>query len=402
MGADPINKPRNRPVCIFIMDSQLKDERLYYLDWLRVFAVMLLIPYHTGMIFVNWDFHIKNNVRSTGLTIINAFIDNWHMPLFFLLAGASTWFALKKRPAGAYIKERFLRLILPLVFGVLVIVPPQTFYERIQKSGFSGNYFDFCSHLFNGLYPEGNLTWNHLWFLFYLFFISVAVLPLILRWKSGRGASSIESFCKWTAKGHRIFLLFIPLAIIQMTLKVAFPGPQNIVTDWARILFMLFIFLCGVLFYLVPGFREAIDRNLGAAFAIGVAIFAFFIILNYLNYKFIIGYNIPNLMQLGIKSLATWCWIIVLLGFAQRYLNFSNRFLDYANEGVLPIYILHQTIIIILGFYIVETEFSVITKYIFINIISLVLIMAIYEGLVRRFAALRFLLGMRPMPKKTY
>ncbi|MCP4367770.1 MAG: acyltransferase family protein, partial [Deltaproteobacteria bacterium] len=140
------------------MDNQLKNERLFYLDWLRVFAVLLLIPFHTGMIFVHWDFHIKNSTTSTGITIINAFINNWHMPLFFLLSGASTWFALNKRTPFAYIKERFSRLFIPLVFGMFIIVPPQTFYERIQKSDFCGNYLDFYSHLFNGFYPEGNLT----------------------------------------------------------------------------------------------------------------------------------------------------------------------------------------------------------------------------------------------------
>lgn len=383
------------------MQNQLKDERLYYLDWLRVFAVLLLIPYHTGMIFVNWDFHIKNDVTSTGLTIINAFIDNWHMPLFFLLAGASTWFALTKRPPAAYIKERFLRLILPLIFGILIIVPPQTFYERIQKFGFTGNYFDFYSHLFNGIFPKGNLTWNHLWFLFYLFFISLAVLPLILSWKSGRGASCIESFGKWTAQGHRIFLLFLPLAIIQMTLKVAFPGPQIVVSDWARILFMLVIFLYGVMFYLSPLYKEAIDRNFGLALGTGIAIFALFMIIHFLDYRFVFGYNFPNLMQLGIKSLATWCWLIVLLGFAQRNLNFSNNFLEYASEGVLPIYILHQTVIIVLGYYIINTELSIPAKYALINILSFIIIIAIYDLMVKRSNVLRFLFGMRSMPRNT-
>ena len=233
---------------------------------------MLLIPYHTGAIFANFDFHIKNNVTSTGLTIIDIFIDNWHMPLFFLLAGASTWFALNKRSHSCLHKGTFSATYCSTGIWYYYNCSTQTFYERIQKSGFSGNYFDFYSHLFNGFYPKGNLQWCHLWFLFYLFFISVAVLPLILNWKSGRGASFIESFCTWLAKGRRIFLLFIPLAIIQMTLKVAYPGPQNIVSDWARILFMIVIFLYGVLFYKFPWFRESIERNLGVAFAIGVAI----------------------------------------------------------------------------------------------------------------------------------
>lgn len=384
------------------MQNLLKNERLYYLDWLRVFAVMLLIPYHTGAIFANFDFHIKNNVTSTGLTIIDIFIDNWHMPLFFLLAGASTWFALNKRTQVAYIKERFIRLIVPLVFGIIIIVPPQTFYERIQKSGFSGNYFDFYSHLFNGFYPKGNLQWCHLWFLFYLFFISVSVLPLILNWKSGRGASFMESFCTYLAKGHRIFLLFIPLAIIQMTLKVAYPGPQNIVSDWARILFMIVIFLYGVLFYIFPWFRESLERNFGVAFATGVTISTFIIIMHLFNYRLVFGYNVPNLLQLGINSLATLCWLIVLLGFSQRTLNFSNRFLEYASEAVLPIYIIHQTIIIIFGYYIVNTDFSLIVKYILINMVSFVLIVAIYDTIVKRFGLLRFLFGMRSMQKKIY
>lgn len=382
------------------MQQQLKNERLYYLDWLRVFAVILLVPYHTGMIFVHSDFHIKNNVTSTGITIINWFIDNWHMPLFFLLAGASTWFALNKRSTYAYIKERFMRLIIPLIFGIIIIVPPQTFYERIQKSGFSGNYFAFYSHLFNGIFPKGNLTWNHLWFLFYLFIISISVLPLILSWKSGRGAFGIESFCKWLAKDRRIFILFIPLAIIQMTLKVAYPGPQNIVSDWARILFMIFIFLYGVLFYIFPWYRESLERNLGIAFVTGVGIFALLIALYLLDYRLDFGYNLPNLLQLAISSLATFCWLIVLLGFAKRVLNFSNRFLEYASEGLLAFYILHQTVIIVLGYHIVQTDYSILIKYLSINLISFTLIVAIYETMVKRFAVLRVLFGMRPLQKQ--
>ncbi len=382
------------------MQNPLKNERLYYLDWLRVFAVILLVPYHTGMTFVESDFHIKNNIISSKITTINALIDNWHMPLFFLLAGASTWFALAKRSSYAYVKERFLRLIVPLIFGILIIVPPQTFFENIQKSGFMGNYLEFYSHLFNGIYPKGNLNWNHLWFLFYLFIISITVLPLILFWKSNQGISFLESFCQWLAHGRRIFLLFIPLAIIQVALKVAYPGPQNIVSDWARILFMLFIFIYGAMFYIFPWFRESLERNVKLAFVIGIVIYAIFISMRLLDYKLNFGYNLPSLLLLGISSLSTFCWLIVILGFSQQRLNFSNRFLEYASEGVLAFYILHQTVIIILGYYVVQTGHSIIVKYLFINIISFALIMAIYETLVRRFSILRALFGMRPLPRK--
>ena len=379
------------------MEKHSIQQRLYYLDWLRVFAVILLVPYHTGMIFMTWDFPIKNDVTSTGITICNVFIENWHMPLLFLLSGASTWFALNKRSPRAYIRERFRRLFVPLIFGMLIVVPPQTFYERIQKSGFDGNYFDFYAHLFNGIYPEGNLTWNHLWFLLYLFIISLSVLPLIARWKAGSGKALIGSCFAWLTKGHRIFLLFIPLAVIQMTLKVAFPGPQNIVSDWARLLFMLCIFVYGVKLFQCPGFRESLERNLSIAFVIGLSIFVFFVTAPYLGCRFYGGYNLPNLFQLGVKSLATLCWLIALLGFAQRSLNFGNRFLVYANEAVLPFYILHQSVIIILGYYIVKTNYPLMVKYTVINILSFMLSVAVYEIFIRRISLVRVLFGMRLM-----
>jgi peptidoglycan/LPS O-acetylase OafA/YrhL len=323
------------------------------------------------------------------------------MPLLFLLAGASTYFALNKRRPKTYIKERFLRLFVPLIFGMLIIVPPQTYYERIQKSGFEGNYFDFCSHLFNGFYPEGNLTWNHLWFLFYLFFISMFVLPLIMRLKSDRGPSVIEGLFAWLAEKRRIFYLFIPLAIIQVTLKVAFPGPQNIVSDWARILFMLCIFLYGAMFFTFPGFKASFERNLGVAFGVGVVILAFFIALHLLGYRFRFGYNVPNLLQLAVKSFATLCWLIVLLGFSQRTLNFSNGFLQYASEAVLPFYILHQSVIIVFGYYVVKTDLSLMVKYAIINVLSFAITLAIYDALVKRIGILRFMFGMRTIKEVT-
>ena len=366
-----------------------------YLDWLRVLAVMLLVPFHTGMIFVVWDFHIKNAERSTGLTILNAFIDNWHMPLLFLLAGAATWLALNKRTAGDYVRERILRLIVPLLFGILVIVPPQTYCERLQKSGFRGSLFDLYAHLFNGVYPQGNLTWNHLWFLLYLFLMSLALLPLIRKWKRHPGRAPLQNLTGWLAKGRRVFLLALPLVVIQMSLKVAFPGPQNLLSDWARLLFMMVIFLYGVLFCGSTELQRSLGRNRSPALAAGLAVFFAFVLLHIVGYRFDFGYNFPNLMQLGVKSVATWCWLIAILGFAQQYFSVSNRFLAYANEAVLPFYILHQTVIIVLGYPIVKTALPLMSKYVLINVLSFLVTIALYDLLVKRWNVVRFFFGMR-------
>jgi hypothetical protein len=377
------------------MLATVSSERQPYLDWLRFLAVMLLVPFHTGMIFVVWDFHIKNDETSIGLTILNAFIDNWHMPLLFFLAGAATWLALNKRTARDYVGERILRLIVPLLFGILVIVPPQTYCERLQKSGFRGSLFDLYAHLFNGVYPQGNFTWNHLWFLLYLFLISLALLPLIGKWKRQPGRAPLESLTGWLAHGRRVFLLALPLVVIQTSLKVAFPGPQNLLSDWARLLFMMVIFLYGVLFCGSTDLQRSLGRNRSTALAAGLAIFFAFVLLHIVDYRFDFGYNFPNLLQLGVRSVATWCWLIAILGFAQQYFSVGNRFLAYANEAVLPFYILHQTVIIVLGYPVVKTALPPMTKYVLINVLSFLVTMALYDLLVKRWNVVRFFFGMR-------
>jgi surface polysaccharide O-acyltransferase-like enzyme len=131
------------------------------------------------------------------------------------------------------------------------------------------------------------------------------------------------------------------------------------------------------------------------ALVTGTAISAFYLTIYGLGYRLVFGYNLPKLIELGTESLATLCWLIVLLGWAQRILNHRNRFLDYASEAVLPIYILHQTIIICLGYYIVNTNLSLVIKYLLINFLSFILIIPIYDTIVRRIGVLRVLFGMR-------
>lgn len=377
------------------MEKALPIKRRYDLDWLRALAVLLLVPFHTGMIFVVWDFHIKNAETSMVLTVLNAFVDNWHMPLLFLLAGAATWLALDKRAAGDYVRERFQRLIVPFLFGMLVIVPPQTYCERLQKSGFTGSLFDVYANLFNGVYPQGNLTWNHLWFLLYLFLIALVLLPLIITWKRNPASSGLPPLAGWLAQGRRVFLLFLPLAAVQVSLKVAFPGPQNLVSDWARLLFMMVIFLYGILFCSSPDLQRSVVRNRFTALATGLAIFFAFVLLHIVGYRFDFGYNAPNLVRLGVQSLATWCWLTAILGFAQKHLDRPNRFLVYANEAVLPFYILHQTVIILLGYHLVKTGLALWTKYALINLLSFIVTVALYDLLVKRWNLVRVLFGMR-------
>ena len=112
-------------------EGTTKSIRCYELDWLRVMAVLVLVFFHSSEIFsIGW-FHIKNAETSRFFSALSGFIYIWHMPLFFLVAGASTWFALEFRTGRAYVKERMYRLMIPLIFGVLLLIPPQSYFENV-------------------------------------------------------------------------------------------------------------------------------------------------------------------------------------------------------------------------------------------------------------------------------
>src|SRR5688572_20152599 len=136
------------------MDS-ISTTRLYFLDWLRVLAFGLLVFYHTGLIFVDWGFHISNDLFSESLKFPMLFVNQWRLPLLFFVSGAGIYFALGKRNVSKFAKERFTRIFIPLVFGILVVIPPQVYLEWKHHGAFHGSYWGFYPVFFQ------HITWNH-------------------------------------------------------------------------------------------------------------------------------------------------------------------------------------------------------------------------------------------------
>ena len=167
--------------------NSMPSTRLYYLDWLRVLAMLGVFFYHNSMLFNELgDWHIKNDTTNIVATVYNAFTVQWGMPLFFILAGAGTYYALKVIRARQYALERTLRLLVPLIFGWLVIIVPQAYYQAIFNGiKLSGNIFELYVQYLKTL-PD--LEWFHLWFLEQLFIFSIITLPLfVLLSKNRRG-----------------------------------------------------------------------------------------------------------------------------------------------------------------------------------------------------------------------
>ena len=314
----------------------LYQRRVYYVDWLRILAVLLLVPFHAAMIFVPWTYHVKNAETSVGLEVFNRFLNMWHMPLLFFVSGAGTWFALRHRTPGEYVRERVRRLLVPLVFGILVIIPPQTYLERLQKGQFEGSYLDFYPHFFEGIYPEGNLTWNHLWFLAYLFVFSVLLVPLFV-W--ARGKSGHARLCRWASRfrtGRSLLPLAIPLMAIQVSLRVRWPGHQNLFDDWANFCFYITMFGYGYILFAMEGVVDHVARHRRLFLGLGLLGWLVVVAAEYSGAGPGFGYNVACLVYLAFCGLNTWCWVLAIVGFARVMLDRAGTYHSYAATASLP------------------------------------------------------------------
>lgn len=379
--------------------AQIETERRYDIDWLRVLAVVLLIYFHTARIFNHEAFYVKNDVLSYGIDIFVSFVSQWHMPLFFLLSGSATWFALRFRTGGQYVKERCKRLFIPFVFGTLVIVPPQVYYTLLNTPDYHDSYLEFYPHFFtidqaNKGYGA-SFEWAHLWFIIYLFVFSLIALPLFLYLKTA-GRSFIDQFGALCERPGAIFLLAIPLAAIQGALRPRWPGLQNLYDDWANFFFYITFFIYGYLICYDARLGKAIDKHGKISLVMAVASMSIIFGLWWTNSVPTRGYSLGYILYQAFRGCNSWFWVVAFLSLGRKYLNFNNKLLQYANQAAYPFYILHQTVIVIIGFYLVRTNAGVMEKYLLISTVSLMVTIVLYDGFVRRINIVRFLFGLKP------
>lgn len=361
--------------------------------------MLVVFVFHSGMFFTTWPWHLKNNELYFPAEAFNSFADLWQMPVLFLVSGAATWFSLRSRRAGNFINERMLRLLVPFAFGILVINPPQVYLERIYKHQFQGSFFAFYPHFFQGSYTytgTGNFSWHHLWFLLYLFIITLIALPIFLFLNRPRGKKLVDGLASFVSKPGAIFAWFLPMALCLMLLQPLFPSAEkNLVGDMASFAEYLFYFVFGYLFFMDRRFWDAIERHAFPALVLAVATSAAGTYLELSNSVPAVGYSVARFGALGLYTLCGWCWIVTFLGMARKFLSFSNRFLSYANEAVLPFYVLHHMVIIGVGSYVIQWDIPVLAKYLLIIAMSFTIIMLLYEFVVKRTNVTRFLFGMR-------
>lgn len=366
--------------------------RRYDLDWLRVLAILAIFIYHSMRFFNSETWHIKNPTSYLIADVLETILANWIIALIFTISGASLFFTLEKGDAGKIIKDKVLRLVVPLVvMGMVVFGALQIYLDRLSHGTFSGSLFEFIPLYFQ----QGEFNWEgvHLWYLEMLFIFCLIFLPILLWFKRGSGQSVLSRLGDLFSSSGMIYLLTLPTILcLILTDRESFLGN----TDWGggSILTHATFFLSGFLIISHKGLQKNI-QNLRWLSLILV------VILMVTIYSLLMTIGEPPsgtlLSTLGrtLWGLWSWSWVLTILGFGMKHFNINKPILSYANEAVLPFYILHHPVLLSVGYFVVQWAIPDAVKFVVIDGISFAIIMVLYEFVVRRFNVVRFLFGMK-------
>lgn len=370
------------------------------LDWLRVIAFGLLILYHSGMAWSGWGWHIDSPESLPWLVEAMRFTNRWRIPLIFMVSGGAIVLALGQRPPGVFMRDRVRRLLLPLAFGILVIVPPQVYIERHASGQFPGSFLEWLPHAYAGIYPKGNLSWHHLWFVAYVLILTFVLLPVFLwaRTPAGQAAQTRVAVAMRATGLH--WLMAVPLAASIAFLSPISHNVNGFIGDWHGIATAALLLLYGGFVYGTPHMLATLNRQRWVSLAIAVAAF---VALDLLVFHAAPGARVRVLgvpVYAPLSAINTVAWLFAFIGLANRYLQMRPRFLVEATELVFPFYIIHQTVTVIAVYWLLRLAVPSVPAYLLTVLATFGVTGLICAFLVRPWPRVRPLFGLKPQPAR--
>jgi hypothetical protein len=314
---------------------------------------MLLIFYHVGMYYVTWDWHVKSPYASNTIEPLMMLTSPWRLTLLFLISGVATGYLLARQGVKNFLGSRSFRLLVPLVFGMAVIVPPQSYLQVVEQAGYAGGYADFWRLYitgFHGFCKQSDClilpTWNHLWFVAYLWvytavlYIVVRLLPRIPAWLRNLAEHRLAGVAVlvWPA---------VYLVVARLVLAGRFPANHALVGDWYNHALYGGTFLLG--FALAGTKAPWLTLERARWGALGIAVLGWAYLCAMLGAYEDVP-SIPHALLAftrAVYGLEQWAAIVAVLGFARRHLTHDSAVRRYLTTAIFPVYILHQTIIVV-------------------------------------------------------
>jgi hypothetical protein len=395
---------------------------------MRGFVVLVgLIILHSAVVFVSTDGWFVNDPHpNVGFAIFVTPGTTWGMPLLMLVSGMGVRYALRRRSAGAFVRERLARLGVPFVVGMVALVPPMWYLQQLRRPDFHESYWRFWLRFFDlpamakGLplrdeWSSGGIIVDpaHTWFLYVLLVWSLVLLPVFLYLQRPRAAELVDRVAGFVAR-HGLVALAAFAVPIELA-ESAFGANDNTGT-WDRVPYLFFL-LYGFLIALDGRFDAALRR--GRRLALAAALPVSVVLIFWAGAIDESGGELMNGSQTGwsaLQALTGWLWVVAILGYASAIVNKHSRRSPegapshsrwsgvgrYANEAVLPFYVLHLPVIVGAAWVIVRWHTPILAKYIALVIVSFAGTLALYEFLVRRFRVMRFLFGMKRFPQSSH
>jgi len=327
-------------------------QRHYGMDWLRIGAFALLILYHIGMVFVPWGFHVKTAQPAVWVEIPMLFTNPWRLTLLFVVSGFASRALLAKSPGPArFLGSRSARLLIPLAFGMAVIVPPQTWVELVGKHGYRHGFTWFWLHdyfRFGTLSGIVMPTWNHLWFVAYLWVYTLALCLLALI----PGANRLQPAFDRLFGGSRG--LWLPLAFLCVTQFWLFHRDEDTHDLFGDALAHLQYFPALLFGFGLAGSRAVmagLSRHWQLSATIALACYATIagLLMAYPDFSFP-THDIATAFRLA-REIDTWAAIAALIGVANRFLDRDHAWRSTLAEATFPFYIIHQTVIVLVEYW---------------------------------------------------
>jgi fucose 4-O-acetylase-like acetyltransferase len=310
------------------------------------------------------------------------FMHQFHMPLFFVLAGWSIERSLGSRTPAEVRRERYGRLLVPFLVGVALVSPPQAYVEAVTQRGYDGTFLAYLPRFFGSL---REFSWHHLWFLLYLFTFTMLYLPLLTRF-----GFRIEA-----PRPALLYRAIVPFALVQLALRWRWPGYQNLYDDWANFAWYSLFFVGGFVLGRSPALQDLVLRERRrCTWVFVLAILGMLPILAVLKDGIVVpgpGY----LAYWPVNAAAGVCGVAAILGHGARLAAVDGDGFRYLREAAFPIYILHQTVIVVLGYWIVRMDAPMGVRYLLLMGGAIVVSFAVYHVAIRAVAPLRLAFGMR-------
>ncbi len=362
------------------------------LDWIRVAAFGLLILYHVALVYAPYDWHIHSAHTFDWLHEALLLTNPWRLTLLFLVSGAALRFMTARRSPAQTLRARVERLIPPLLFGALVLVPIQSFVEAIDKGGFTGNFADWLWHEFSPSGLANGVPVNHLWFIVYITVYSLITIGLTTQ--PGLMAKAEAWLVKHTSGWRVLVVPLIYLIVIRIVLFPIFGITNKLTWDFYNHFLSLGAFLFGFLMVRHEALWAELERRRHQSLIIALIALPIMMVQAW-HPGGGTWFGIPRAVVFAVDQ---WAVITAILGYGSRYLrNTRGPALPYLVDATFPLYLAHQTVLVAAVWFIRPANLPAPAEALTLVGITFGVSLLIYE-IVRRIPVIRPIWGLKPFP----